>query len=194
MENKNLAILILAAGSSSRLGQPKQLLKHEGYSLLQIAVKKALNFTKDIYVVLGSEKDRCEKELAKYKVNIIFNKDYEKGMGSSISCGIKYTKDFENTMIILCDQPFIPTTHLNSLIENINDNNIITSLYIDNLKKSVPAIFPKVYYSDLEKLDKDYGAKYLLQDNKTIDINLEKRFAVDIDTIEDVNRFLIDES
>ncbi|QKF82475.1 nucleotidyltransferase family protein [Halarcobacter ebronensis] len=187
---KSLAVLILAAGSSNRLGEPKQLLKHEGSSLLELSVKNALNLTKNVFVVLGHKKKECKEEIKKYSVNTVFNRDYEFGMGTSISFGIKHTKDFDNTLIMLCDQPFIPLEHFKALIEKADSKNIICSLYEHNSKKSVPALFPKEYYEKLEKLDKDFGAKFLLKDNKTIDVLLKESFTVDIDTKEDVNKFL----
>lgn len=190
MKENELAVLILAAGSSSRLGQTKQLLEYEGVSLLEIAVKKALSLTKNVYVVLGDKKLCCEKILESYKVNILFNKDYKDGMGTSISYGIKALSEFDNTLIMLCDQPFIPLTHFKNLVKNKNKEKIVSSLNIDNLKKSVPSIFPKKYYKQLEELNKDFGAKYILQKQETIDIELEKRYSADIDTMEDVSIYL----
>ncbi|RXJ69238.1 4-diphosphocytidyl-2C-methyl-D-erythritol synthase [Halarcobacter ebronensis] len=187
---KSLAVLILAAGSSNRLGEPKQLLKYEGSSLLELSVKNALNLTKNVFVVLGHKEKECKEEIKKYSVNTVFNRNHELGMGTSISFGIKYTKYFDNTLIMLCDQPFIPLEHFKALIKKADNKNIICSLYEHNSKKSVPAIFPKNYYEKLEKLDKDFGAKFLLKENKTIDVKLKERFTIDIDTKEDANKFL----
>lgn len=191
IELNNLAILILAAGTSSRLGEPKQLLKYKNESLLKIAVKKALKISGNVFVVLGHEKEKCEKELHRFKnINIIYNKDYKKGMGTSISLGISYTKYFENTMIMLSDQPFIPLSHLNSLKKSIDDENIISSIYEENDNPTVPAIFPKNYYKKLLKLDEDKGARVILKKEKTNTIKLSKKYSIDIDTKEDVEKFL----
>ncbi len=191
MKENQLAVLILAAGSSSRLGYAKQLLEYKGETLLQIAVKKALSLTKNVYIVLGHERQRCEKNLENYKVNTLFNKEYKDGMGTSISFGIKALNEFEYSMIMLCDQPFIPLIHFENLVKNKNKEKIITSLNLSNSKKSVPAIFPKKYYKQLEELNKDFGARYLLQTQETIDLGLEKEFYVDIDTIEDLKLLII---
>jgi molybdenum cofactor cytidylyltransferase len=190
MNQNDLAVLILAAGTSSRLGESKQLLEYQGLTLLEDTVKKALTFTSNVYVVLGHEKQKCEEKLKNYKVNILFNEDYSLGMGSSISFGIKALEEFENTLIMLCDQPFIPLSHFENLVKNKNKEKIVTSLNFENSRKSVPSIFPKKYYKQLEKLNEDFGARYLLQTQETIDIKLEKRYFVDIDTIEDVRKFL----
>ena len=188
MQNsKDLAVVILAAGISSRLGDiTKQLLVYKNETLLKIAVKKALEISKDVFVVLGHEKEKCEKELEDFDVNIIYNSNYKKGMGSTLSLGIKHTKEFNYTMVMLCDQPFIPISHFQVLKENIQNENIIASLYEKNKSAKVPAIFPKKYYDELLKLDADFGAKEILQKESCINIQLEKDFCMDIDTINDI--------
>ena len=185
--SKDLAVVILAAGISSRLGNiTKQLLVYKNETLLKIVVKKALEISKNVFVVLGHEKEKCEKELEDFDVNIIYNSNYKKGMGSTLSLGIKHTKEFNYTMVMLCDQPFIPISHFQVLKENIQNENIIASLYEKNKSAKVPAIFPKKYYDELLKLDADFGAKEILQKESCINIQLEKDFCIDIDTLEDM--------
>jgi molybdenum cofactor cytidylyltransferase len=185
--SKDLAVVILAAGTSSRLGNiTKQLLVYKNETLLKIAVKKALEISKNVFVVLGHEKEKCEKELESFDVNIIYNTNYKKGMGSTLSLGIEHTKEFNHTMIMLCDQPFIPISHFQALKENIQNENIIASSYEKNKNSKVPAIFPKKYYDELLKLDADFGAKEILQKESCINIQLEKDFCIDIDTLEDM--------
>ncbi|AXX92843.1 glycosyl transferase [Malaciobacter molluscorum LMG 25693] len=187
--NKKLAILILAAGKSSRLkDDTKQLLKYKDKTLIEIAVQKALKISKNVFVVLGYDKQRCENKIKKYNINILYNKNYDKGIGSSISFGINNTKDFEHTMIMLVDQPFIPLSHFESLRYFIKKGQLIASKY-DN-EPCVPAIFPKSLYTDLLKLKEDKGAKSILKVNNHISLNLNKDYAIDIDTKEDKNRFL----
>lgn len=188
MQNsKDLAVVILAAGTSSRLGEiTKQLLVYKNETLLKIAIKKAFEISKDVFVVLGHEKEKCEKELEDFDVNILYNPNYKKGMGSTLSFGIKHTKEFNYTMVMLCDQPFIPLSHFQALKKNIQNQNIIASLYEKNKSAKVPAIFPKKYYEKLLKLDADFGAKEILQKESCINIQLEKDFCMDIDTFEDI--------
>mgnify|MGYP003478412833 FL=1 len=185
--SKDLAVVILAAGISSRLGNiTKQLLVYKNETLLKIVVKKALEISKNVFVVLGHEKEKCEKELEDFDVNIIYNSNYKKGMGSTLSLGIKHTKEFNYTMVMLFDQPFIPISHFQALKENIQNENIIASLYEKNKSAKVPAIFPKKYYDELLKLDADFGAKEILQKESCINIQLKKDFCIDIDTLEDM--------
>lgn len=188
-KSKNLAVIILAAGKSSRLeGKTKQLLKYQDESLIKIAVKKALEVSSDVFVVLGHKKEQCKEELKDFNINIIINENYEQGIGTSISKAIKYTQDFENSMIILCDQPFIPISHYLDLKKTLISEVIIASKYNNN--SLVPAIFPKKYYEELLKLNEDKGAKFLLNKYSHITLELSSEMAIDIDTSKDVDLFL----
>ncbi len=184
----NLAIVLLAAGSSSRLGQPKQLLQFHGESLLQNSVKKALTISGHLYVVLGHEREACEKELEGFALTPIYNKEYHRGMGSSLSFGIEHTRKFDNTMIMLCDQPLIPTSHYRSLRDRHTGERITASLY--DTSPAVPAIFPKRFYAQLLKLHADKGARSLLQAENCDVVTLPKAFSLDIDNGQDLARCL----
>lgn len=119
-KSKDLAIIILAAGTSSRLGDiTKQLLVYKKETLLKRTVKKALEISKDVFVVLGHERDSCQKELESFDVNIIYNPNYKQGRETTLSFGISHIKEFTHTMIMLCVQPFIPISHYQTLKENI---------------------------------------------------------------------------
>lgn len=189
-KSKNLAVLILAAGTSSRLGKAKQLLNYKNESLLKIAIKKALKISDNVFVVLGHKKEECLKEIEEFDINILYNEKYKLGIGSSISFGISHTKDFSNTMILLCDQPFLEFKHLNILKNSINNKNIIATQYEQNTISTVPAIFPKEYCEELLKLKEDKGAKSILNKNICINIKLEKKQSIDIDTQEDLSKLL----
>lgn len=190
-DNKNVAIIILAAGKSSRLGNiTKQLLKYKGKTLLRRACQKALEVSTDVFVVLGYQKEVCEEEIKDLDINILFNKNYEKGIGNSISYGIKHTINYDNTLIMLCDQPFITKKHLKSLKNNIDNETIIATLYEHSSSSTVPAIFPKKYYENLLELNEDKGAKSIIKKEKSINILLEKEKSVDIDTNEDIKTYL----
>lgn len=187
-KKNNLAVLILAAGTSSRLGQPKQLLRYKEESLLKIAVKKALEISNEVFVVLGHEKELCQKEIEDFGVKILYNKDYKKGMGSSISLGINHLQTFENTLVMLCDQPFIPISHYKALNDYLINEKISASFYNNSL--SVPAIFPKKYYEKLLKLNGEKGAKSILEKENCITVKLLNNLSIDIDTTDDIEKYL----
>lgn len=189
--SKHLAVLILAAGSSSRLGETtKQLIKYKNQSLLRLTVKKALEISDDVFVVLGHKFDECLAEIKDLDIKVLNNESYKKGMGTSISFGISHMEHYENTMILLCDQPFIPYSHLNKLKNLINNKNIIATQYEDNTFLTVPAIFPSIYYPKLKQLKKDKGAKSILKNEECLKLELSKENSVDIDTKEDIISYL----
>lgn len=193
MENsKNLAILILAAGSSKRLGEPKQLLKYKDKTLIEITIEKALQISSNVTVILGAKEKEISQKIFNYAIDIKINPNYMQGIGNSISFGINEIKEFENCLIMLCDQPFIPTSHLQNLVKNSKNKLLIASNY--DSSPTVPAIFPKRYYPQLLALKGDKGAKSILIKEKASTIKLEKEFALDIDTKKDVINFLKNKS
>ncbi|NQY54152.1 MAG: nucleotidyltransferase family protein [Campylobacteraceae bacterium] len=183
----NLAILILAAGTSSRLGQAKQLVKYQKKTLLENACINALKISENVFVVLGSRQNECKETIKNLNVNVISNKEYKDGLSSSIKAGILELLSFKKVLIMLCDQPFIPISHFKKLIKESEENNtIICSLY-DN-KIAVPAIFPENKFSLLIKLEGDKGAKDIIKNNEHKYIVLDNKFSLDIDEESDLKK------
>lgn len=189
-KSNNLTVIILAAGSSSRLGEAKQLLKLGNESLIQIAVKKALELSNDVNVILGSRSTQCQKELESFNIKSFFNKDYKKGMGTSLSFGVSKITNTNRILVMLCDMPLIPISHFEKLIKSSdeNENLIVCSKY--NEKLGVPTIFPRKYFKMLESLTGDKGAKEILKSNPLVFLELEANNAIDIDTKEDLSSLL----
>lgn len=189
-KSNNLAVLILAAGTSSRLGEPKQLLKIGNETFIQIAVKNALEISSNVRVVLGHKSDEIINEIIDFPISIIVNSNYKEGMGSSISYGMSNFFESENVLILLCDQPLIPVSHYKKLIKKSSENKnlIICSKYQN--KFAVPSIFPKIYFEMLEDLKGDKGAKKFLDENPLDFVLLEDKYSMDIDTKKDYVDFL----
>lgn len=161
---KNIAILILAAGSSSRMGQPKQLLPWKDTTLLGNAIRNATTSTaKAIYVVLGANAKRIQKEIVDGEIEVIENPDWQHGIGSSIGIGMKMLlkkdNDFDGILIMLADQPLIDKDYLNLMITSFYSQreHIIATAYKN--RAGVPALFYKAYFNELADLKNDFGAK-----------------------------------
>lgn len=185
MINKKLAVLILAAGTSSRLGESKQLVRYKRKTLLEHACQKALEVSDDVFVVLGSNSEICKEKIKNLSVKTIFNKDFREGLSSSIRAGISKVEEYDNVLIMLCDQPFIPVNHMKKIVNlSQKENKIICSLY--NQKHAVPVIFPNKYFDQLKKLKGDNGARIIIMENNHTIIPLEDKYAIDIDTKEDL--------
>lgn len=190
--NTNIAVLILAAGASTRMGITKQLLKWGNSTIIGHAIEVAqeLNIA-NYYVVLGANYQEINSEIEHYPIQILKNEDWKLGLGKSIAFGVKHIKksnsNIDGILITLADQPLINAGYLNSLIAsfNVGKHNIIATSY-HNGKQGVPVLFDKFYFDDLSQLSDDNGAKsILLKYSENVSIINASDLILDIDTFED---------
>ena len=162
---------MLAAGVSSRLGSPKQLLTYKGKTLLKHAVDEATNSSTDfIVVVVGANAAACINEIDKAKATVVENKEWEIGMASSLTTGLKtilQQQPFINGVIFMvCDQPFISSVVLNELIKEHKQTGkpIVASNYGEAI--GTPVFFQQSFFPALMQLKGDEGAKKIIQQHK----------------------------
>ncbi|MFK8008486.1 MAG: NTP transferase domain-containing protein [Saprospiraceae bacterium] len=191
-ENKHIAILLLAAGSSSRLGRPKQLLKLNGETLLQKSIIAALNISKNVIVVLGANEKLIRPTIADFPIEVTLNERWAEGMSSSIRTGMSVleNKKYKAVLIMLCDQPFVDAFLLKKMISVFEKNElpIVASEYEG--KVGVPAIFDVSFFPKLKILKGQKGAKALMIDNlKNVERVIFEEGKIDIDTEEDWEKF-----
>lgn len=191
----NIPILLLAAGSSSRMGQSKQLLSIHGKTLLQRITETCLSAnTGRVIVALGARESEHRKKIQHLPVDIVSNPDWQKGMGSTIKVGINYINNQTPTaravIISVCDQPHLTAQHLVQMSKEFEKQNqsIIASTY--KKTRGVPALFDEFYFDALMQLEDTAGAKKIIQQysNNVIDLPFPQG-AIDLDTIEDYNTF-----
>jgi molybdenum cofactor cytidylyltransferase len=164
----NVAIIILAAGVSKRLGRPKQLEVYKGKSLLQHTIDTAIaTNVKNIMVVLGARYELIYSHITYNDLTILNNENWEQGMSTSIVCGLTYITDhspnIDKVIFMVCDQPYVNTTLLNELIQKNQDTKmpIIASEYLD--VKGTPALFDKEIFPSLMKLEGEGGAGKIIK-------------------------------
>ena len=188
---QHTAIVILAAGTSSRLGSPKQLLEYNGKTLLQHAIDTALaTGCPKVMVVLGARADMLKTELANEPIEVLENKNWQEGMTSSIRYALQNITiagfQPESIIFMVCDQPFVTSSLLMSLVEKGVETGlpIIASGYDD--KAGTPAMFHKSMFPQLMDLKGDKGARALLaaQPEKVAIVPFPKG-VTDIDTVAD---------
>ncbi|WP_031435000.1 nucleotidyltransferase family protein [Methylomarinum vadi] len=187
----NAHAIILAAGASSRLGRPKQLLNWQGRPLLAHAIENADALLPGrIIVVLGAHADAIQAAVKLHKVQLAHNADWQEGIASSIRAGIKeLPASAEAALLLLCDQPLIGREHLQLLL-NARQNRpsrIVASHYHDSV--GVPALFPAEYFGELLTLQGDRGAKRLLLEHREVLVEIPlKQAELDIDDTADFHR------
>lgn len=188
-----VGIIVLAAGESTRMGVPKQLLPYQGKSLIRHCVQNALGSRGfPVVVVVGANSELIKRELAGLPVYVANNPHWEEGMASSIRCGLEMMlsvhTSIKGVVIMLCDQPFVNSTYINKLIDEFEEqqNPIVASYYGNSL--GVPALFSRSLFKELSLLTGNEGAKKLIQIYKSESEVLPVPFPegiVDIDTPED---------
>jgi len=197
MENKfqnKIGIVILAAGSSSRLGRPKQLLQYKETTLLNNTILEASKVQNSfVVVVTGANSESVLKELNSAEITTCFNLDWETGMSSSIVKGLKeillLNPDCEQCIFAVCDQPFVTTSIFENLINEHDKTGkaIVASAYSKTL--GTPVLFHKKYFPELLELKGQEGAKKIIKKyaEDTASIIFEKG-NIDIDTEEDYDK------
>jgi molybdenum cofactor cytidylyltransferase len=193
--NREIAILLLAAGSSSRLGRSKQLLSIKGQPLLLKSVKAAIESgIKNITVVLGANEQEHHQVIKDARVHVVVNADWKKGMGNSLKAGLSYLLQqlpkVEAVVTMVCDQPLINSDQLRKLISEYEnfESTIVASFYQG--ATGVPVLFDRTLFSELLSLSDDAGAKKILQQHphlvKTVPFPGGE---IDIDTEDDLKKF-----
>jgi molybdenum cofactor cytidylyltransferase len=184
---KKIIPIILAAGSSSRLGQPKQLLVYQGITLLERVFEIAKKVTKNTKIVVGNYSEEII-QLIDDKQVILHNPAAHEGMGTSIRVGVEAVKnEADAVLILLTDQPFVTFELLEKMIALYEESQapIIACDYGEQL--GVPILFDRQFFPELLQLSGDKGARAFLKNYpdqiKTVSFP-EGKF--DIDTPEDL--------
>ncbi len=153
---------VLAAGASTRLGYPKQLIEHEGNSFVKRAALAALEAgAVPVVVVVGASADEvCAALEGVGGVRTVHNARWESGLASSLSVGLAALRadpKCEAALVMVADQPLIESATLQRLLHAFDDNNrIVASSYDDVV--GVPVVFGVEHFADLMSLKGDEGA------------------------------------
>lgn len=187
MNVQRFAVIILAAGRSSRLGSPKQWLLYKGKSLLQHAIDEAIAAGADLVMVVTGAVDMHEP--VQDRVQVVKNEYWEEGMASSIRCGIhslEHCADVDAAIVMVCDQPYADHSVLKGLLneQHISGKPIVASEY--GGCAGTPALFHRSFFDRLMQLKGDVGARYLIDEHKELAafVGFPKGIT-DIDTMRD---------
>lgn len=183
-----VAAIVLAAGGSSRLGRPKQLVVCQGESLLRRTVKAAIEGgCAPVVVVVGSAAERIAAEIADLAVITVPNNDWQRGLGTSIRAGLQALvaaeRDAAAVVLLACDQPHVSGSVVAELVRRFREsrNAIVASRYAGTV--GIPALFDRSLFAPLRELPDDCGAKHLIESSVAeITFVAFKEGAIDIDT------------
>ena len=193
------AIIVLAAGSSTRMGRPKQLLIYGSHTLLRHAAEVAVaSRCGPIFVVLGAYASRLHREIDDLPVRSVLNERWADGMGSSIQAGLAALTtsdgpagDAGAVILMLCDQPYVTAAVINDLVTayHATGKGMIASEYGGTL--GVPALFGREHFTELSTMSGAAGAKRLIaaHASEVVPVPFPKG-TTDIDTAEDYRQLL----
>jgi molybdenum cofactor cytidylyltransferase len=157
--------VILAAGESRRMGQPKLLLPYGSGTIIETIVRTVAASSVDrTLVVLGAQRKDIEEKIRDFAVKKVINREYRKGMFSSILCGFgSLPGSARAAVLVLADQPGIPAGVIDSLIESFlrGKKGLVVPIY--RKKRGHPLLLDLKYRREVETLPPDVGLRGLLQ-------------------------------
>jgi molybdenum cofactor cytidylyltransferase len=161
-----IGIVVLAAGASTRMGTPKQLLTYEGQTLVRRAAETALaSVCRPVVVVLGANAVRVGAEL-ELPLIVTHNREWETGMGSSIRAGLEAVlaadDRLDSLVIMLCDQPIVTAELIDNLLAQRRETGktIVATEYRG--VRGVPALFARELFAEIGRLDGQEGARQII--------------------------------
>ncbi|MAJ14876.1 MAG: hypothetical protein CMN44_07945 [SAR116 cluster bacterium] len=186
MINSKILKVVLAAGLSKRYGLRNKILeKINAKSIIESILENLISlnaYKKDIIIIGGNDYISLKKKMSKYDIKIMYNQNYRKGIGSSVSLILKKKITYSGIMFIPGDMPLITLKDYKKLIMTFlnNENKIISPSY-----KGIygnPLIIPKIYFNLIKNLQKDNGARKFLPPKEFIYVPCSKGTIFDIDT------------
>ena len=162
-----VGLVILAAGGSTRLGPPKQLVAYRGRSLLRHSAEVAAgSLCRPTVVVLGAHAAELEAEVRDLPLRVTENRLWARGMATSLRCGVEALdaaeKEIGAVVIMLCDQPLVSVPAIDALVQAYRSGGkpIIASAYDGIL--GVPALFDRRLFPELLALEGEEGARRII--------------------------------
>jgi molybdenum cofactor cytidylyltransferase len=173
-ETGKIAAILLAAGPSSRLGQSKQLVRFDGESLVKRSVRLLRKLEPEfITVVTGCESESVEQEIADLSDMVAYNKNWARGMGASISCGVRnIPENVDGILLMVCDQWRLESEDLFRLISSWNSD--ISQIYMacwnegQAFVSGPPVVFPRKLKQELIFAQENRGARQVIDRNMDI--------------------------
>ncbi|HOP86061.1 MAG TPA: nucleotidyltransferase family protein [Syntrophorhabdaceae bacterium] len=185
-----LCAVILASGSSRRLGFNKLLVKIDKKTVIERSIEPFLFPLIDkIFVVVGFEKERVIKAIENYPIEIIENPFYLQGMSASVKAALTYIRDYKGAFFQLGDRPFVDMTLIEEMVHifQTNDKKIIVPVH--NKQKGHPVLIkPELYLTDMEKIEGDVGLREIIDKYRenVVFIDANEGILLGLDTWEDI--------
>jgi len=190
-----IAAVILAAGTSTRLGAPKQLLEFRGRPVLAVVAGTLLQSPVDqVVVVLGHRSGEVAGALEGLPVKKVINSRYASGQASSLRVGLEALEGpVEGVLFALGDQPLVKPETIKLLVEKFGEAGGIAAPFYQG-RRGNPVLFHRRFFPAIQSLEGDVGAREIIAGHpeslRRVDVD-DPGVLLDIDTWEDYRRMLI---
>lgn len=192
---RRIAIVLLAAGASSRLGSEghhKLLATFDGVPLVRrIAERAASSIADTVVVVTGARGEDVAIAIDGLSLRLVVNAEYRSGMASSLSAGLRALAitEYDGVLVLLADMPRIETDHINRLIAAFRASPVSSVVRsVHNAQPGNPVILPRALFERVQALEGDVGARRLIKASgwPIIDVEIGEAASIDVDTQEDL--------
>ena len=194
-ETAPIAAIILAAGSSTRMGRPKQLLPIDDQPMVRHVVEAVAAAGLDqVIVVTGAHAGAVEAALADFAVDLVFNEHWAQGMSGSMHTGLRALRpEIQAALLVLGDQPAVTTGLLQSLVVGYRDTgaHIVAPVYRG--QRGNPVLFARALFSELLAVQGDRGGRELLKRHRDQVYQVEvgdPAVLIDIDSPQDYDELI----
>jgi molybdenum cofactor cytidylyltransferase len=156
---RTVAAVVLAAGSSSRMGRNKLLLPLDGETMVRRAARTAVAATDRVVVVIGHDAARVRAELDGLACAVVMNPDHARGTGTSVHAGVRAAAGADAVVVVLADMPFVTTDMIAALVGRYRATGapLVVSHYGD--VQAPPTLYDRSLFAELLAIDDERGAK-----------------------------------
>ena len=153
--------MILAAGESKRMGKPKLLLPFGEKTIIETIVETVVSSeVEKTLIILGSEQEKIEEKIKNYPVKIVYNRDFQSGMLSSVQYGFKaLPEETRAVLVVLGDQPKISEAVINKLVDAYKSSGKGIVLPVYNTERGHPVLIDVKYREEVENLNPEVGLR-----------------------------------
>jgi len=188
-----VAAVVLAAGGSSRYGEPKQLLDYHGTPFVRAVAEVALSAgLSPVVVVTGAVAEGVERALGGLGVRCAFNPDWPQGQSGSVRVGVGALPAATGAAVfMLADQPQVPEPLLRALVARHRETLAQAVVPYVGTRRATPTLFDRAVFPALQLLSGDSGGRSLLAELEVERVLCDdSRLLLDVDTPEDYSRLI----
>lgn len=189
--------MILAAGESKRMGKPKLLLPFGEKTIIETVIESVVQSkVEKILVVLGSNREKIEKKIKNFPLEIAVNPNFQSGMLSSIQLGFQtLPENTQAVLVVLGDQPAISSAVIDKIIDAYKRTGKGIVLPVYKNERGHPVLIDMKYRNEVENLSPDIGLRGTVYNHPEdiLEVEVETSSILrDIDDLEDYKRGLKD--